>query len=171
MDYYNTLDYFGINFYSLQLSWTPDEYDLQYLKTQVLSDAKTKLGLSQDWMEHTGLTGVHKDNHGFDLLIGSSGKPNYVNSGEDEWSCTSLVSGNRIITMDGWVNGLRSSNYNTDKMKRATLHEVFHAYSRSGHVNNLGYIMTSSIQMGGWILHEDTEDYVENYITHFDGPP
>ena len=172
----STKEHFDIDFISIEPVWTPDEYDLQYLyDTQLKEDAGDLLGLSGDWDIRSGTKGTDQDNHGFDLVIGSSGKPNYIDSGEDYYSCFAYIHGNYIVTMDGWHKyWWLYSDYNTDQMKRATLHEIFHTYDAvngGGHIGSDGWIMSNTVQFGGWKLHTDTNSDVNDNIAHFDGPP
>ncbi len=62
------------------------------------------------------------------------------------------------------------TDFNSNQMKRAFLHEIFHNYY-ADHVDNLGHIMNLTIIFGGWYLHEETESAVTTDIEHFDGPP
>jgi hypothetical protein len=163
---------FGIDFYTLHLTWTPDEYDLQYLyNTQLKEDAGDLLGLNGDWTKRSGTKGTYADNHGFDLVIGSSGKPNYVDNEEDCDTCWSYSNGNYIVTMDGWyINWLFFTDYDSNKMKLAFLHEVFHSYDADDlEIYQINWIMTPWIISGGWNLHSGTEDSVTGDIVHFDG--
>jgi hypothetical protein len=171
----DTKTYFKIDFHSLLLSWTPTQYDLQYLYwNQVRQNAKTELGLTVNWRGSIGAKGTEDDNHGFDLLIGSSGKHNIMDDGEEYLSCKASVWSNYIVTMDGWYDPYFwpwpiSVTYNDDQMQRATLHEIFHTYN-AGH-QGIGFIMEHNIIFGNWYLHEDTKDMVNSKISHFDGPP
>ncbi|NHJ47506.1 MAG: hypothetical protein FK733_06950 [Asgard group archaeon] len=173
-----TIDLFKINFFSLELTWTPTQYDLQYLYyQQAKMNGGSFLGLQNEqsgninWQMETDTNGVHTWNHGYDLLIGSSGQPNYVDSGEPNRAGQAVWTGNYLIVMDGWYKyWWYYADYNKDTMKRITLHEIFHTYS----AYDLGawtWIMTSDITFGSWYLNSQTKTSVNNYLGHFDGPP
>ena len=166
-----TKDYFNIDFMSLELTWTPSQSDLQYLyDTQLKITAGDLLGLNGDWIIRTGTKGTHSYNHGFDMVIGSSGRPNYVDSGEERDSCRAKIKGNYIVTMDGWRQWPEFSYYDLHMMLRATLHEIFHTYSALD-LSSYWYIMSETVRGGDWVLHSDTNYDVSNFIGHYDGPP
>jgi len=72
---------FGIDFHTLNFNSTPQQYDLDYLyKVQLGADAGKALGCAE-WMKRNGSVGTHYANHGFDLVIGSSGEPNNLDWG------------------------------------------------------------------------------------------
>ena len=137
----------------------------------MVADAGKALGCAV-WMKRNGSVGTDYANHGFDLVIGSSGESNKVDSLGEEASCCAQVYGNYIVTMDGWQWNFPpwwGVSYDEGQMQRAFLHEVFHTYDAED-IQDTGWIM-HDIVLGNWKLNSATKTTVSNHDTHFDGPP
>jgi hypothetical protein len=162
---------FGIDFHTLNFNWTPEENDLEFLyETQLNDDAGELLGCGV-WVKRNGSVGTDYNNHGFDLVIGSSGEQNLVDSPLEIATCSAQMYGNYIVTMAGWelfpIGGII---YNGAQMQLAFLHEVFHTYDAEH--TGPWYIMEPNLWLfGAWNLNSVTQTTVSNNDSHFDGPP
>jgi len=163
-------NYFGIDFRSLVLSWTPgstiihDLFDIDATPPQMYTDAKSALGLAGNWSDTQG-TSSH--NHGFDLLFAHSWEINTCTFHSPCGAGRSYQPDNRAIVMAGYY---KDGNPDIPPIlincSLVTLHEILHTYD-CAHVETSGYIM--HYNDADFSMHSGTENTLWSNIDQYDG--
>ncbi len=122
-------------------TWNPTSSEPFSLLNEVKNTAGTDLSLSTGAWEvlPNKSKGTSPKNHGYDLLIGVTGK---ISSTSTVGATDNL--GNAIVTMGGWLfMNLFPLSLSYDEQLLLFLHELHHTYG-AWHLVSAGYVMSSS---------------------------
>lgn len=149
----------NLRFYPLVQNWTTqDPLNLREELPRLLSLPKDTIGINGDWAlrDGTALT-----NHGFDNIMGLSGKEH---DGE-MLGGLAYINSSALVTSGGW-NYIIRYTYPRDVVRKVIMHEFIHNLG-SGHVSESGWLMSSII--GGWKIHNATYKVIKENKDQFDG--
>ncbi len=140
-------------------NWTTlDPLNLNDELPRLLTLPKDTIRMNSNWDLKNGTA---PKNHGFDNLMGLSGKEN---EGE-ALGGLAYIDSNALVTSGGW-NYIIRFTYSRDVVRRVIIHEFIHNLG-FGHINESGWLMSSPI--GDWKIHEDTHETIEKNKDQFDG--